>query len=141
MSFENLENPEITKEDKEMHYECISEVEKNFINFVRNFRSQEWLKGMTLSYIEDTINDMVDLTVGEIAFEGATKFMSLSNTEPKKAYQHFLSAKDNIDTFMEEDELDEIICKWEDVIKSTVIDNLTEYTDSVEMKCDEKLDK
>ena len=141
MEFTNFENPEITKEDKNMHYECITEVEKNFINFIRNFRTQEWLKGMTLELTEDAISDMVDLSLGEIAFESALQFKDICKSDVQETYRRFNDIKDNIEKYVDPQEMEELVKQWGKMVKSSVVCDLIELSDSTEFLEEKSIDK
>ena len=111
---------EVKKEDLSMSYELITEVERTFICFVRNFRSQQWLKDMLLCNLQGLVEEMVDMTLDETAFSSAQKLIDLQHLSDKDAFRFYVTARENIRDKMEDEELEDMINHWGDTLENTL---------------------
>ena len=130
MNFE--EEDIITEEEQGMSYELITEVEKAFINLTRNFRSQIWLKHYLLNCIDETVEDMVNISLEEMAYTATQKLIELGELTTEESFHHFSMTKETPRKVMTEEEFKDLYDCWKEQVQKTINSDIVDIDKSTE---------
>ena len=112
----------ITQKDLNLSFEGITQVEKHFLNLVRNYRSQTWLHSQICDLIEVILEEAVSTSVEHLAVQTL-----MSEAEDKDLpIEDKATLYEDIKTAISTDDetMNEIVSDWGDVIQDRALGEL-----------------
>lgn len=101
---EEMELPPVSKEDLEMSLEGITTVEKWFLNIVRIFRSESWLRDRVIEEVHEITSFFQDKAIDNISLQVLSDMMKSGEVTESNMFETFEELKENVPDDIAENE-------------------------------------